>query len=123
MATYVGEVHEAAPWLDVAKGLGAAGALCQIGAGACRIRLGLQQHDQPLLRLGALDVGVGLLSLGWNLASVSSPWLTGAYVATLAAREGYANRELIKRSAQKIRCAYGRCRLKVTNVLRSLTSD
>jgi hypothetical protein len=112
LSIYAAGAGASTAWQHLAQGLGATGGLCQIGGGVCRIRLGLAQHDRSLLRLGALDVGVGVLSVGWSLAS-ASPWLIGAYVAAVAGREAYANRELLKSWGQKIGCFYDRCRARL----------
>jgi len=127
LASYAAAAQDSTGWLSGAQGFGAVGALCQIGAGACRIRLGVQRHDRPLIGVGALDVAGGLLTLGLNLFGFSNPWVLGAYASTMAVREVYANREPIKafarRATQKIRCAYGRCRARVAGALRSFAES
>jgi hypothetical protein len=124
LSTYAAGAGASTGWLHAAQGLGAVGALCQVGAGSCRIRLGLERHDRSLVRIGALDLAGGLLSLSWNLLGVSSPWLIGAYAATMAVREIYANREPLKafarRAGQKVRCTVGRCKAFATSTFRRL---
>jgi hypothetical protein len=123
LASYAAVDRASMGWLRGAQGFGAVGGLCQIGAGACRIRLGMQRRDRSLVTVGALDVAGGLFTLGWDLLGFSNPWLLGAYATTMVAREIYANRKQIaavsRRAGQKLRCVYGRCRVRVATSLRS----
>lgn len=75
-----------------ALGLGIAGAAAQTGVGLLRIGRGIRDRDGPSLKLGLLDLGGGLLWLGWDLVGLQQPLYVGSYVVLMIAREAYANR-------------------------------
>ena len=96
-----------------ALGLGIAGALTQTTVGILRIHKGITKGERPLIKLGALDVGGGLLWLGWDLIGWEQPLFIGSYVVLMIAREAYANKEamyrLRGRAAQLTRRAKAGC--------------
>ena len=79
-----------------AVGLGVAGAAVQTGVGLKRITDGIRQGDSTMATLGALDLGGGLLWLGWDLLGWDQPAIVGTYVVLMVGREAYANKEMFR---------------------------
>jgi hypothetical protein len=94
--------------LKTAIGLGVVGGLIQTGVGVVRIRHGYKVGDNASIKLGALDVGSGLLWLGWDLLALEAPLFIGSYVLVRVSREAYANRESVGQFAQRARGRAGR---------------
>jgi hypothetical protein len=78
-----------------AVGLGIVGAAAQTAAGVQRIRHGVALRDRSIATLGALDLGGGLLWLGWEVMKWEQPIFVGSYVLLMVGREGYANKEAV----------------------------
>jgi len=74
--------------------LGLAGAAAQTSVGVLRIRRGLRSSQAAEVKLGVLDLGGGLLWLGWDLIGWSQPIFIGTYVVLMVGREAYANKRL-----------------------------
>jgi hypothetical protein len=89
--------------LNTAIGLGVVGGLIQTGVGVSRIRRGYKVRDSASIKLGVLDVGSGLLWLGWDLLALEAPLFIGSYVLVRVSREAYANRESVGQFARKAR--------------------
>ena len=77
-------------------GLGVVGATLQTAVGLRRIKHGLASGNRVTAKLGALDVGGGLLWLGWDLLNFVQPIFVGSYVVLMVGREVYANKESVK---------------------------
>ena len=86
----------------IAVGLGCLGAVAQLYVGARRIRQSLADGDQQKMKLGVLDLGGGLLWLGWDLGGLGQPLVVGSYVVLMVAREAYASRSGLKRLMQRM---------------------
>jgi hypothetical protein len=86
----------------VGLGFGLVGSLAQSWVGVRRIRQGLQHGDGEAVKLGALDLGGGLLWLSWDVAGVGSPLFVASYVAVMIGREAYVSREGLKRFGLKL---------------------
>ena len=79
-----------------AVGLGVVGAATQTTVGILRIKDGLAQQDLSMIKLGALDVGGGLLWIGWDLLAWEQPLFIGGYVLLMIGREAYASRNAVE---------------------------
>ena len=86
----------------IAVGLGSVGAVTQLYVGARRLRQALADDDRQKMKLGALDLGGGLLWLGWDLCGLGQPLVVGSYVVLMVAREAYASRSGLKRFMQRL---------------------
>jgi len=86
----------------VGLGFGLVGSLAQSWVGARRISRGWREHDGEELKLGALDLGGGLLWLSWDVAGVGSPIFVASYVAVMIGREAYVSRAALKRFGAKL---------------------
>lgn len=75
-----------------AVGLGVAGAAAQTAVGLRRITNGIRRGDRSMTTLGALDLGGGILWLGWDLLGWEQPVIVGTYVLLMVGREAYANK-------------------------------
>jgi hypothetical protein len=78
-----------------AVGLGIVGAAAQTAAGVQRIRTGIVRGDRSVATLGVLDLGGGLLWLGWEILGWDQPLFVGSYVVLMVGREAYANRKVV----------------------------
>ena len=78
-----------------AVGLGIVGAAAQTAVGLQRIKTGIVRGDRSVATLGALDLGGGLLWLGWEVLGWDQPLFVGSYVVLMVGREAYANREVV----------------------------
>ena len=87
----------------VAVGLGVAGAAAQTVVGLRRIKNGVVLRDRSMTTLGALDVGGGLLWLGWDLLGWEQPLIVGSYVLLMIGREAYANKEAVLEIVQSVK--------------------
>lgn len=88
-------VPSSAGALQIGLGLGLVGSAMQTAVGLMRVGRGLRSSDHSMVKLGLLDVGGGLLWLGWDLAGVRQPLFISAYIVAKAGREAYANREAL----------------------------
>jgi hypothetical protein len=79
-----------------ALGFGLVGAATQTTVGFKRIKDGLVQQDLSKIKLGALDVGGGLLWIGWDLLAWEQPLFIGSYVLLMIGREAYASRDVVE---------------------------
>ncbi|MEI6666959.1 MAG: hypothetical protein WCP29_02300 [Acidobacteriota bacterium] len=86
----------------VALGFGLVGAATQTTVGAMRIKEGLAQQDLSKLKLGALDLGGGLLWIGWDLLAWEQPLFIGSYILLMVGREAYANRDVVEAWPDKV---------------------
>jgi hypothetical protein len=82
----------------VGLGLGLVGSAMQTGAGLIRVQRGLRASDASMVKLGLLDVGGGLLWLGWDLLGARQPLFIASYMLAKIGREAYANREALHRA-------------------------
>ena len=67
-----------------------------MSVGAVRIRRGVQTGDKQAVKLGALDLGAGILWGALDVAGWSHPVVLGSYVATMVGREVYANKDALR---------------------------
>jgi len=85
-----------------AVGFGLLGALAQTAAGVLRVEHGIRRRDGQMLKLGALDVGGGLLWMGWDVAGWGQPLFVASYVVLMVGREAYANKEALARLGRRL---------------------
>ena len=78
-----------------AVGLGIVGAAAQAAVGIQRIKTGIVRGDRSVATLGVLDLGGGLLWLGWEVLGWQQPLFVGSYVVLMVGREAYANRRVV----------------------------
>lgn len=81
--------------LELGLGLGLVGSAMQTAVGLMRVQRGLVRSDRSMIKLGALDVGGGLLWLGWDLLGIRQPLFVGAYILAKAGREAYVGRKTL----------------------------
>lgn len=81
--------------LEVGLGLGLVGSAMQTAVGLMRVQRGIAYSDQSMIKLGALDVGSGLLWLAWDLLGLRQPLFVTAYILAKAGRESYAGRKTL----------------------------
>ena len=86
----------------VALALGVLGSIAQTASGAKRVRDGIVREDGRTVKLGALDLGGGLLWLAWDLIGWHTPLFVGSYLVLMIGREAYANQEAVQRAASKL---------------------
>jgi hypothetical protein len=89
-------VTGAARVATLTTGMGFVGAAARITVGAIRIRTGVRAGDREAMKLGALDLGAGLLWGALDVVGFSHPVVLGSYVATMVGREVYANKEALR---------------------------
>jgi hypothetical protein len=78
-------------------GLGFVGAAVRMSAGVVRIRRGLRSRNLQTVKLGTLDLGVGMLWGALDVAGLGHPVVLGSYVVMMVGREAYANREALRK--------------------------
>jgi hypothetical protein len=83
-------------------GFGIVGGMAQSWVGARRVMQGLQKGDGGLTKLGALDLGGGLLWLTWDIVGMGTPVFVAGYVVLMLGREAYANRREIQGAGRKL---------------------
>jgi hypothetical protein len=79
--------------MEAALAFGLVGSAMQTAVGLMRIQRGVVRADETQVKLGLLDLGTGLLWLGWDLMGARQPLFIGAYVMAKVGRETYANRK------------------------------
>jgi hypothetical protein len=89
-------VTGAARVASLTTGMGFVGAAARISVGVVRIRRGARTGDKNAVRLGALDLGAGMLWGALDVVGLSHPVVLGSYVAMMVGRELYANREVLR---------------------------
>ena len=77
-------------------GMGFVGAAARMSVGVVRIRRGVRTGDKQAVKLGALDLGAGILWGALDVAGWSHPVVLGTYVATMVGREAYANKDALR---------------------------
>jgi hypothetical protein len=89
-------VTGAARVASLTTGMGFVGAAARMTVGVVRIRRGVQRGDKQSVKLGALDLGAGILWGALDVAGWSHPVVLGGYVAAMVSREVYANRHALR---------------------------
>jgi hypothetical protein len=79
-------------------GLGFVGAVVQMSAGVLRIQRGVRTKDAHDVKLGALDVGGGILWAALDVAAWGNPLVLGSYVVLMVGREAYANKDALRKA-------------------------
>jgi len=99
-------LSSSAPMVTIcAVGVGLAGAATQTTVGVMRIKDGLVKQDLSMIKLGALDVGGGLLWIGWDLLAWEQPLFIGGYVLLMIGREAYASRNAVEAWPKKVQAS------------------
>jgi hypothetical protein len=83
---------------SLTTGLGLVGAVVRMSVGVLRIRRGLQRSNPQTVKLGTLDLGVGMLWGALDVAGLGHPLVLGSYVALMVGREAYANKDALRKS-------------------------
>jgi hypothetical protein len=83
---------------SLTTGMGFVGAAARMSVGMVRIRRGVQTGDKQAVKLGALDLGAGILWGALDVAGFSHPVVLGGYLVTMVGREAYANRDALRRA-------------------------
>jgi hypothetical protein len=89
-------VTGAARIAPLTTGMGFVGAAARMSVGVVRIRRGVRTGDKHAVKLGALDLGAGILWGALDVAGWSHPVVLGGYVVTMVGREAYANKDAIR---------------------------
>jgi hypothetical protein len=89
-------VTGAARVASLTTGMGIVGAAARVSVGVLRIRRGVQTGDQQAVKLGALDLGAGILWGALDVAGWSHPVVLGSYVVAMVGREVYANKDALR---------------------------
>jgi hypothetical protein len=76
--------------------MGFVGAASRMSVGVIRIRRGLRTGDNQAVKLGALDLGAGVLWGALDIAGWSHPVVLGSYVLAMVSREVYANKDALR---------------------------
>jgi hypothetical protein len=77
-------------------GLGFVGAVVQMSSGVLRITRGVRVKDTHSMKLGALDIGGGILWAALDVAAWGNPIVLGSYVVLMVGREAYANKDALR---------------------------
>jgi hypothetical protein len=91
--SYVTGAARVAP---LTTGMGFVGAAARMSVGVVRIRRGMRTGDTQAMKLGALDLGAGILWGALDVAGWSHPVVLGSYVAMMVGREAYANKDTLR---------------------------
>jgi hypothetical protein len=89
-------VTGAARIAPLTTGMGFVGAAARMSVGVVRIRRGVRTGDKQSVKLGALDLGAGILWGALDVAGWSHPVVLGSYVAMMVGREAYANKDALR---------------------------
>lgn len=81
----------------LATGLGFVGAVVQMSSGILRVSRGIRSRDPETLKLGALDLGGGILWAGWDVMGWANPGFLASYMLLMVGREAFANKDAIRR--------------------------